>query len=260
MMKDKITAFLVHLAISCVIALVGMAIVYLIWNPYPLYKATGITKIFLLMLGIDIVLGPLLTLIVYKKGKKTLNFDLAVIAVLQLSALAYGLYHVYEGRPVWIAYNVDRFDLIRVNEIDIRNLSQAKLQYRKPSYTQPQYVAAVIPRDNIEQKNQILFDELGSGIAPSQRPELYQPLETAYPNIIKRAQNLSQLNQYNNPTTVQTILAKYPQADSFVPLKANAVDMTVLIDKKTGGKVVKIVDLRPWQYTDNKTSSQPVKQ
>lgn len=246
-MKDKITAFLVHLAISCVIALISMAIVYLVWNPEPLYKATGITRIFLLMLAIDITLGPLLTFIVYKKGKKTLKFDLAVIAVLQLSALAYGLYHVYEGRPVWIAYNVDRFDLVRVNEIDTRKIAQAKPEFQILSNTGPKYVAAVIPTTNLEKKNQILFDELGSGIAPSQRPELYQPLETVYPNIVKRALPLTQLEQFNNSQLVKQTLEKYPQADSFVPLKANAVDMTVLIDKKSGGKVVAIADLRPWK-------------
>ena len=40
------------------------------------------------------------------------------------------------------------------------------------------------------------------------------------------------------------LLAKYPQATAFFPLKASAVDMTVLIDQKAN--VVKIVDLRPW--------------
>lgn len=245
-MKDKIIAFLVHLAISCVIALISMAIVYLVWNPEPLYKATGITRIFLLMLAIDITLGPLLTFIVYKKGKKTLKFDLAVIALLQISALIYGLYHVYEGRPVWIAYNVDRFDLVRVNEIDTRQRDKVKPEYQTPAINGLQYVTAIIPSDDIEKKNQILFDEMGLGIAPSQRPELYQPLEKAYPKIKERALPLIDLNQYNDPNQVKLILAKYPQADSFVPLKANALDMTVLIDKKSGGKVVAIVDLRPW--------------
>lgn len=247
MRKDKVKAFLIHLLISGVMALIGLAIVYLIWNPYPLYKATGTTKIFLLMLGVDLTLGPLLTFIVYKKGKKTLKFDLAVIALLQLFALIYGLYHVYEGRAVWIVYNVDRFDLVRANEIDTRKLSQAKPIYRTPSYTQPQYVTAIIPSNNIEQKNQILFDEIGNGIAPSQRPELYKPLEVAYADIVKRALSLSQLDEYNLPSEVKAILSKYPQVDSFLPLKANAVDMTVLIDKKSGGKIVKIVDLRPWK-------------
>lgn len=247
-MRDKVRGFLVHLAISGVIALISLAIVYLVWNPTPLYTATGITKIFLLMLGIDLVVGPLLTFIVYKKGKKTLKFDLTVIALLQLTALSYGLYHVYEGRPVWIAYNVDRFDLVRANEIDTRKLDQAKPEYRQPSFTTPKYVAAIIPNDDIEQKNQILFDEIGSGIAPSQRPELYQPLEQVYLKIKQRALPLTELDKYNAPDLVKQTLMHYPQADSFVPLKANAKDMTVLIDKSSSGKVVKIVDLRPWQY------------
>lgn len=45
---------------------------------------------------------------------------------------------------------------------------------------------------------------------------------------------------------VNTIIKKYPQADSLVPLKANAVDMVVLMNKEKG-EVVKIVDLRPWK-------------
>ena len=92
-----------------------------------------------------------------------------------------------------------------------------------------------------------MFDEIGNGIAPSQRPELYKPLEVAYADIVKRALSLSQLDEYNLPSEVKAILSKYPQVDSFLPLKANAVDMTVLIDKKSGGKIVKIVDLRPWK-------------
>ena len=54
------------------------------------------------------------------------------------------------------------------------------------------------------------------------------------------------LKQFNDQQSVQKILAKYPQADAFVPLKATAVDMTVLINKEKG-EVVKIVDLRPWK-------------
>ena len=246
MWKDKLKALLIHLSISASIALISLAIVYLVWNPYPFYKATGITRIFLLMLAIDITLGPLLTLIIYKKGKKTLKFDLIVIAILQLSALVYGIYHVYEGRTTWIVYNVDRFDLVRANEIDTRHLDKAKPNYQKPGWLKPQYAAAVMPSNEIEQKNQILFDEIGNGIAPSQKPELYQKLDTVYPIIQKRALPLTLLDSFNNPQDVQKILNQYPQADSFVPLKANVIDMTALIDKKSGGKVVAIVDLRPW--------------
>ena len=60
----------------------------------------------------------------------------------------------------------------------------------------------------------------------------------------QREQKLELLQQYNNKTDVEKVLAKYPQATAFLPMKANAVDMTVLIDQKAN--VVKIVDLRPW--------------
>ena len=60
----------------------------------------------------------------------------------------------------------------------------------------------------------------------------------------QREQKLELLQQYNNKTDVEKILVKYPQTTAFFPLKASAVDMTVLIDEKVN--VVKIVDLRPW--------------
>lgn len=242
-MKDKIKAFLFHIAISLLIAVISMSVVYGVWNPSPLHKATGVTHIFLVILAVDIVLGPLLTFIVYKKGKKTLKFDLVVIALLQLGALCYGMYKVYEGRPAWIVYNVDRFDLVRANEIDTRQLQKAKSEYQTVGFLGAKYVAAVIPDDRDIQQ-QLLFEEIGTGIAPSQRPELYQPIETIYPLIQKRHQPIENLKKYNDKQLVEQMLTQYKSVVGFLPLKANAVDMTVLVDKD--GNVVKIVDLRPW--------------
>ena len=242
----KLKAFSWHLLASLVVATVSLMIIFFIWYPSPLYQATGVIKIFLLMLGIDIVLGPLLTFIVFKPNKRTLKFDLSVIVLLQLAAFAYGFYQVYDGRPVWIAYSVDRFDLIKNNEIDTRKLAEASSKYQKTSILGAKYVVAVIPKNNPELSNEILFDEIGSGIAPSQRPELYQPLNVANVSMASRVKDLNELNNYNDKVQVKNILSKYPQSDSFLPLKANAVDMTVLMDSSEQPKVIKIVDLRPW--------------
>lgn len=51
--------------------------------------------------------------------------DLTVIAVLQLGALSYGLWTVAEGRPAWLVFAVDRFELVRVLDIDKRKLDAA---------------------------------------------------------------------------------------------------------------------------------------
>ncbi len=64
--------------------------------------------------------------------------------------------------------------------------------------------------------------------------------------IQKKAKNLVELEQYNSKTEVKKTLAKYPNADAWLPLKANAVDMVVLVNKESAS-VIKIVDLRPWK-------------
>ena len=247
MLKFKLKAFALHFSVSLVIVLISSFIVWFFWYPAPLYKATGVNKIFLIVLGIGLIVGPLLTFLVSKPNKKSLKFDLLVIGILQLAAFFYGLYQVYDGRPAWIAYNVDRFDLVRNNEIDNRKLLEALPVYQQVSNSGALYVAAVIPKGKSEISNQILFDEVSSGIAPSQRPELYVPLQQVEKNMSDRVRALSELDSYNDTAKVRDILAVYPEADSFLPLKANVINMTVLINTDDQSKVVKIVDLRPWE-------------
>ena len=242
----KLKAFGWHLLASLLIAAVSLGVIFFVWYPQPLYQATGVVKIFLIMLGIDIILGPLLTFIVYKPKKRTLKFDLAVIVLIQLAAFAYGFYHVYDGRPAWIAYNVDRFDLVKNNEIDKRKLTEALPTYQKVSQSGARYVAAVIPTDDKEVSQQILFDEIGYGIAPSQRPELYQPLSAVEEVMMNRTKAIDELYNYNDKSDVDNILSKYPTATRYLPLKASAINMVVLIDKTEADKVVNIVNLRPW--------------
>ena len=245
-MKSAKTKFVtIHLMASFGIALLIVMIVFLLWYPSPLTKATGVTQIFLMVVGIDLILGPLLTWLVYKEGKKTLKFDLTVIILIQITALCYGVYNIAQGRPVWVVYNVDRFELVRNNEIYTKNIQQAQRKYQRVSWLKPNFVATEFAKDP-KQRNQDMFEEILGGVAISQRPERYMELDKAKSQIQKRAQNLALLQQYNEPSLVEKTLSKYPQANAFVPLKANAVDMTVLIHKETA-QVVKIVDLRPWK-------------
>ena len=110
-MTSRIKAFTTHLFISLLIALAVIGVVFYLWHPTPLHTAVGVTQIFLILLAVDVIFGPLLTLLVYKTGKKTLIIDLTVIALLQFSALCYGLWTVAEGRPAWLVFAKDRLTL-----------------------------------------------------------------------------------------------------------------------------------------------------
>ena len=242
-MSKHVKFFLGHLFISLLIALLVVGLVFFIWYPSPLATAVGVAQIFLMMLVIDVIVGPILGLLVYKEGKKSLKFDLSIIIAIQIVALCYGVYSIAQGRPVWIVFNVDRFELVRKNEIVDQNINQAKPQFQQPSWLKPQFVATEFSK-NIEQRNDDMFAEVLGGISIAQRPERYVDFIQAKEQIQQREQKLDLLQQYNNKPDVEKILAKYPQATAFLPLKASAVDMTVLVDQKSN--VIKIVDLRPW--------------
>lgn len=244
-MSKRLKFFLSHLSISLLIALFVVVLVFFIWYPAPLAIAVGVTHIFLIILAIDIIVGPFLGLVVYKHGKKTLKFDLGVIILLQILALGYGVYSIEQGRPAWIAYNVDRFELVRKNEIITDHIEQALPEFQHPSWFRPKWVGVEFAKDANVRSDDLFAEALG-GISIAQKPERYVDFSKTTTQLKKRTKNLKDLNKYNDVQQVERIVSKYPQATGFVPLKANAVDMTVLINKDKG-EVVKIVDLRPWK-------------
>lgn len=243
-MSKRIKFFLSHLAISAIIALTASIIIFYIWYPAPLAIAAGVTRIVVMMLFIDVVIGPVFTLLVYKQGKKTLKFDLTVIVLIQLSAFVYGFYIISQGRPAWIIYNVDGFELVRVNDIYPENLKEVPPQFKHPSWLSPKYAAVQFSKD-IKRRNKDMFAEVLGGISLAQRPERYVPLAQAEKQIKRYAQPLNDLEKFNDKALVNKILKQYPQGVTWVPLKAKVVDMTILLDEK--GQIVKIVDLRPWK-------------
>ncbi|MDM1300651.1 TfpX/TfpZ family type IV pilin accessory protein [Acinetobacter indicus] len=244
-MSKRLKFFLSHLSISFLIALLVVGLVFFIWYPFPLANAIGVTHIFLMVLVVDVILGPFLGLLVYKEGKKTLKFDLSVIILIQIAALCYGVFSIEQGRPAWLVFYADHFELVRKNDIILENINQAQPQFQQISWTGPQFAAvklAVSP----QQRQNDMFTEVLGGISLAQQPDRYVELTHAKTQIQQRALQLVELEQYNSKTEVEKTFAKYPNADAWLPLKANAVDMVVLVNKESAS-VIKIVDLRPWQ-------------
>lgn len=245
-MSKRIKFFLGHLTISIAIALFFIALVFFVWYPAPLAKAVGVTQIFLMLIAIDVIIGPFLTLLVYKEGKKTLKMDLTIIIVIQVAALSYGIFNITQGRPAWIVYdNAGRFDLIRNNEIETGKIEQAQPAYQKASWLKPQIVA--LEKENtVAAQNKRLFDDFSHGVVPTMHPERYTQLIHAKFDLQQNSEKFDVLQSYNSKNDVEKVLHQYPTANAWLPLKTTAVDMVVLINKEKG-EVVKIVDLRPWK-------------
>lgn len=244
-MPPRIHAFLIHLAASATLALLTLALVYGLWYPPPLQKALGVTGIYLLLLGVDVVIGPTLTLVVFKPGKKSLYLDLAIIVCLQLTAFAYGLWTVADGRPAWLVFNTDRFDVAQAYQLDEHHSDAIPAHYRNPPWLGPRWVAAHMPT-NAKAYDAALFKAIFSGVDIPLRPALYYPLAEAKDEIRKHLQPLDTLKRFNPAAAVDKAHARWPEADTFLPLMAKVRPMTVLMRKDTV-QVVAIVDLNPWE-------------
>lgn len=239
--KDKLNAFLIHLVISISILLIFFCLIYFLWYPAPLLKATGGEHILFLLVCIDVILGPILTFVIYKKNKKTLKFDLAVIGFLQLIALLYGLHSLLVAKPAWIVFNQNRFEMVQYNQIVDKGTEDSK--FTAKLWNKPDFVAAELSLDVNKRSDQVLQEVL-SGVSLAQQPESYVPLVSKNKQLIFEAKALKELSNFNEDSRLKSILSKYNAATCWLPLKTNGLDMVVLLNND--GEIVKIVDLRPW--------------
>lgn len=228
----------VHFFLSVCVAILLLSLVFLVWYPAPLEKALGVADIFLLIIGIDVVLGPLLTLIVAKQGKKTLKFDLLVVVVVQFAALLYGLHVVSQGRPVWIIYNSGKFELVQAYEViggDTENVLPAfvELSYGGPIW------GGVSPARYSDEGELLPFQDMYL------RAEYLSAYQDVSEDLVRRSVPLKVLYSFNEPDLVDLMLKKYPSADAFLPLQAKERPLVVLINKTTSDPVA-IVNLAPW--------------
>ena len=84
--QDRFKASGIHLCISLTIALLAAALVGGVWYPYPYREISGSRELFLIVVAVDVILGPLITLTVFNRTKPwpELRSDLAIVALIQL--------------------------------------------------------------------------------------------------------------------------------------------------------------------------------
>lgn len=237
-MSKRNSFFIKHLLGSIFIALLVSAIVFFLFYPSPLAKALGVTHIFLMLLLIDVIIGPLLGFIVYKEGKKTLKLDLFIIIIFQMSALIYGVFNIYQGRPAAIAFQNYQFELVRFNDV-VSTERTVNFSWYKPVWV------AVDMGETLAQKNTYFSQEILTGVPAVNRPERYIHLNKAAGQILKEKHSLAELLKYNAKDNIDHLLKPYSTAVGWLPLRVmTGIDMVVLID--ANGAVVNVVDLRPW--------------
>ena len=103
---SKLRAFATHLLVSAAVA--GGLLLLLItrWYPMPYFVADGGWQGIRLVVAVDVILGPLITLVIYNRNKSRgkLLFDYAVVGVIQACAFAFGVWTVFVSRTAMVVF------------------------------------------------------------------------------------------------------------------------------------------------------------
>jgi len=192
--REKFLATAIHFLVTLALAAIAAALIFLVWFPDPLQTMIGGTELFMLVVGCDLALGPLLSLVIYnsRKSRRALLLDYAIVGTIQIAALVYGVTIVAGTRPVYVAFNTDRIEIVTARDIEDKELAEARdAAYRTLSLTGPRYVGIKVPK---EEHNDALFQAL-SGNEEHMRPKFYVPYETQLENIRAHAKPIEALEQ-----------------------------------------------------------------
>lgn len=229
-----------HFLLTLLVAAVMAGLVFGLWYPWPLYKLVAGRELFWLVVGVDVVCGPLLTMVLWNPSKlrRELIQDLSMVVAVQLAALAYGMHAVAVARPVHLVFEADRLRVVTASEIDSADLPKAPDGLRQLPWTGPTLVSLRDPRDSEEFLKSVELSVAGQ--EPSLRPAWWQSYELSLPQLLQRARPLAALlnARPDQKDVLENVIrkAELREADLlWLPLtSARTMEWVVLIDKQTG--------------------------
>ena len=244
-------ASLIHLTISFTIATTVLVLMLLLWYAPPFFSAAGGNHVLYILMGVDVTLGPFITLLIFdiNKSRRALTFDLSVIAILQISALIYGVSIMFHARPVFVVFSKDSFDLVTANLISDADLNRTgNAQFRTLPLTGPVYVYTALPTDKAERNEVVLAAFSGKDLP--QFPEYYQPYAEHMPDVARSSRpiaELKKLNPGNIAKIEQAVSATHRKEEElgYLPLRAKYQNLAVIVGNNDG-KVLTALPLQAW--------------
>ncbi len=232
--KNRWQAFAVHIGISAVIFFMLAAIIVFVWYPGFLFQTDGGWQGIRLIAGVDFIIGPVLTLIVYKLGKPSLKMDLTLIGLLQIGCLVYGLWLVFEQKPLAVIYADEHFYTMSEGTFDMNELDIADIPLINDG-KKPVWIFVDIPEEKTTHWKVRLEQQLKQGLAHTRT--------AAYLRYEDNLQRVAKLGSTAKEVEEQTRYRPQNSEDSvrYYPLSARYSDGLLGIDTRDGS-VVELLD------------------
>lgn len=181
----KLRAATFSFSVFLIFAAVLAGITHFYWYPHYLFWLDGGIQGLRLVYAVDFVLGPLLALIFFHpdKSRGKLVFDVVVIALIQLSAMAWGTYQVYSQRPVAVVYGSQRFISVAPAIMAIQGKSPEGL--RAYSDNSPPYVYRRETTSEQEKRKQLAM-LMRNGFHFESQAWLFSPFRMGLAHVFSR--------------------------------------------------------------------------
>jgi hypothetical protein len=201
-MQFRLKAFGLHLLASASALILVLGALWLGWYRWPGWYLSSALHVVGIVVLVDLVLGPTLTLIVanHRKPRRILARDIAIIVSVQLIALVYGSVTLWSGRPLYYTFSVNSLECVQASDIEESEIALAQRQ--NPSfaphwYSLPRWIWAPLP-DNPEEAMHIVNDaSFGSGKDVVDMPRYFKPWDQGLPKLRDQLAPLDDISYFN---------------------------------------------------------------
>lgn len=240
--KNRFKAAGIHLGISLCIAALAATLVFALWYPYPYGEISGGRELFLILISVDVILGPLITLIIFNRAKPRSELwrDLAIVGLIQLAALGYGLWTVFVARPVHLVFEIDRFRVVHAVDVPSDLMEKVPAGIDALPLSGPTLLSLRRFKDR-EEEGQATLAAL-QGISLSARPDLWQSYAAGRSEVLQAARPVAQLKTRfaARAAEIDAVLARAGRKSDAVvwlPLVGRKSFWTVFLDPVTADAV-----------------------
>ncbi len=198
-MRFRLKLFGLHLLTSaCLLSIVWGAF-YLGWYRWPGWYLTGVLGVSAIMAGVDVVLGPSLTLIIANpnKPRRELVRDISIIGAVQLAALVYGSITLWHGRPLYYTYSERFLQVVQASDLDPREVEIGRKVNPALApfwYSLPRWIYVPLPKDP-KMRDQIVASSITGGDDVIQMPRYYQPWRNGLPDLRSNLRVVSKMTE-----------------------------------------------------------------
>jgi hypothetical protein len=227
-MPFRSKAFGLHFLGSASALTLVLGALYLGWYRWPGWYLSGVLRVVGIVVLVDIVVGPTLTLIVAnpRKPRPILARDIAIIVAVQLAALLYGAATLWSGRPLYYTFSVNRLEFVQASDIDRSEIALALRQ--NPSlaphwYSRPRWVWAPLPDDPDQAMHIVNEASFGSGKDIIDMPRYFKPWEQGLPKLRDELARLDDI-KYLSKKEKQSLDARL-SAQGLAPNQRNSLIM-----------------------------------